>query len=326
MNEGFGKSMRHRKVKTMSTENNIVKAPQGWGRHLKITIPILIAILLVAGLIGHRVFVDTKRAPEKRAAFTARTGPLTISILESGTIKARDQIIIKNGVEGRTSIISLIPEGTLAEPGDLLVELDGSALEDAKIDQEISVQNAEAAQINAQEKLAVVQNQAASDIDKAKLTLQFAQQDLQQYKDGEFPNALAAAQNRITLAQEELTRARETLKWSQKLYTEKYLSQAELQADQLAEKRKSLDLDLANNDIELLKNFTYHRKIDQLESDVNQAQMALERTLRKATADIVQAEADLKAKKAEYNRQEQKLAKIADQIKRPRYTRLPLAW
>jgi len=298
----------------MANKDDSAKTSQGGGRHLKIAISILLAILIVAGLIGHFAFRDAKGAPDKQATFVAQRGPLTISVLESGTIKARDQIIIKNEVEGKTSIITLIPEGNLVKSGDLLVELDGSGLEDEKIDQEIRAQNAEAAQIFAQENLAVVQNQAASDIDKAKLTLRFAQQDLKQYKEGEYPNALTATQNRITLAQEELTRARETLKWSQKLYAEKYISQTELQADQLAEKRKALDLDLAKNDLELLQNFTYHRKIAQVESDVNQARMALERSMRKATADIVQAEADLKAKKAEYNRQKEKLAKIADQI------------
>jgi HlyD family secretion protein len=250
------------------------------------------------------------------ASYDARRGPLTISVLESGTIKARDQIIIKNEVEGKTSIITLVPEGTRVRKGDLLVELDASIQQDAKIDQEILVQNSEAAYVHAQENLAVARNQAESDIDKARLTLEFARQDLEQYGKGEYPNLLAASQSKITLAQEELTRAQETLKWSQRLYDEKYISQTELKADQLAERRRSLDLELAKNDLELLENFTYHRKIAQLRSDLSQAQMALERVLRKARADVVQAEANLKAKEAEYRRQKAKLAKIEDQIRK----------
>ncbi|MEN6335361.1 MAG: hypothetical protein ABFE01_14015, partial [Phycisphaerales bacterium] len=68
--------------------------------------------------------------------FKARRGPLTISVVESGTIKAREQVIIKNEVEGRTSIITLVPEGTRVRKGELLVELDASSLHDSKIDQE----------------------------------------------------------------------------------------------------------------------------------------------------------------------------------------------
>jgi HlyD family secretion protein len=69
-----------------------------------------------------------------------KQGPLRISVTESGTIKAREQVILKSEVEGRTSILSLIPEGTQVKQGDLLVDLDSSQLLDSKIDQEIIVQ------------------------------------------------------------------------------------------------------------------------------------------------------------------------------------------
>ena len=60
--------------------------------------------------------------------------------------------------------------------------------------------------------------------------------------------------------------------------------------------------------------YTYKRQIAKLTSDVNQAVMALERTEAKARANIAQANADLAAKDQEYQRQQDKLAKIDDQI------------
>lgn len=270
-------------------------------------------VLILFGMAG-----SSTESDNEHATFVAKRGPLTISVLESGTIKAREQIIIKNEVEGRTSIISLIPEGTHVKKGDLLVELDASSLEDNKIDQDIRVQNAEASFINSKENLAVVKNQAEADIDKAKLTFEFAQQDLDQYEQGKYPNEETAAENEITLRQEELKRAEETLIWSQKLHDNKYISQAELMADQLAVTRAKNNLAMAQNDLKLLEDFTYHRTMAQLQSDLKQAKMALERTERKAKADVVQAEAEFKAKEAEYNRQEDKLTKMEDQIKKAR--------
>ena len=118
------------------------------------------------------------------ATFVVERGPLRISVTQSGTIKARDQVVLKSEVEGRTSILWLIPEGTAVKKGDLLVELDGSQLMDNRIDQQIIVQNAEAAFIGARENLAVVENQARSDIDIADLTLRFANLDLKKYLEG----------------------------------------------------------------------------------------------------------------------------------------------
>ncbi|MHC4286419.1 MAG: efflux RND transporter periplasmic adaptor subunit [Planctomycetota bacterium] len=222
------------------------------------------------------------------ATYIAKRGPLTISILESGTIKAKEKIIIKNEIEGRTSIVSLIPEGTHVKKGDLLIELDASVLEDSKIDQEIVVMTAFAAFIDANETLAVV---------------------MDQYIKGQYPNEETTADNDITLREEELKRAEETLTWSQKLYEKKYISQTELMADKLAVTRSKNNLELAQNNLSLLEDFTYHR---------NQAEMALERIERKSRALVIQADADLKAKELDYKRQKDKFNKIEDQLKKAR--------
>jgi HlyD family secretion protein len=274
------------------------------------------AVLVVIFLIFWLFKGDGSAAASTLATYGVARGPLTISFTQTGTIKAREMTTIKNEVEGRTSIITLIPEGTRVKKGDLLAELDASSLVDSRLDQQIRVQNAEASYVGAKESLEVVKNQAKSDIDKAELALQFAREDLQNYIDGEYPNELKRSEANITLAQEELTRARDTLEWSQTLYKENFLSQTELVGDQLQEKKRTLDLELAQNNLRLLTEFTYKRKLAQLQSDVSQADMALERTKRKASADVVQAEATLLARELEYNRQTERLAKLEEQIRK----------
>jgi HlyD family secretion protein len=275
------------------------------------------AIVIIAiGVARFALFQAEQGTVSNHVTFTVRRGPLTISVIESGTIKARDQVILKNEVEGKTSILYLIPEGTLVKKGDLLVELDASDLMDRKIDQQIKVQNADAAFVGARENLAVVENQAQSDVDKAELAYTFSKEDLKKYLEGEFPNELKEAEARLTLAIEEVTRSKENLEWSKRLANEKYISLTELEADELTVKKKILDLELAQNNLDLLKNFTHKRMLAQLKSDVKQAEMALERTIRKARADVVQAQANLAARKAEYERQKDKLNKIVVQIEK----------
>ena len=280
---------------------------------------ILIAVVIVLigiGLVRFTLFKADEGSSSNLVTFTAKRGPLRISVTETGSIEAREKIILKSEVTGRTSIISLVDEGTRVKKGDLLVELDSSKLVDERIDHQIRVQNAEAAFVGARENLAVVKNQAQSDVDKAKLAYDFAVQDMKKYLEGEYPNQLKEVESRITLANEEVTRAKENLEWSKKLFNEKYISQTELEADELAVKRRALDLELAQNDLGLLKNFTYKRKLAQLKSDVKQAKMALDRTIRKAKADMVQAEANLKAKESELERQRYKLAKNEKEIEK----------
>ncbi len=243
---------------------------------------------------------------------------MLISVTESGTIRNRQRMLIKSEVEGTTTILFLIPEGTSVRKGDLLVELDSSKLEDNKTQQQITVMNAEASYIRARENLAVTQSQAQSDIEKAELACKFAELDLKKYIEGDHPRALQKAQADINIAREELERAQDRLDWSHKLAEKDYITRNELQADELATKRAQINLSLANTDLQLLMDYTHQRTLDQLNSDLEQANQALERIKRKASADIIQAQAELTARESEYERQKANLEKTVTQIEKCR--------
>ena len=246
--------------------------------------------------------------------FSVERGPLRISVTESGTVKAKEQVIIKNEIEGETTILWLVPEGNPVKKGDLLVELDATELADERVDQQITYDSAEAASIHASESLAVAKNQALSDKEKAVLTLDFAQQDLEKYVKGEYPNLLNKAETEIKQAVLEEERAKDKYDASKKLAEKKYISQSELKTNRLAHEKAELNLEVANGDLVLLRDYTYKRQFEELKSNVSQADMALERTNRKADADELQAAAEHKAAVSKFNQERSKLEKIIDQI------------
>lgn len=241
-------------------------------------------------------------------------GPLTINVTETGTIHPREQIIIRNDLQRDAKIMFIVEEGSQVKKGDLLVELDVTELEQFLVERRIRVQTAESSLIYAQENLKVVENQGQADIEQAELGYKFAQQDLQKYIDGEFPRLQKAAEAKITLAEQELSRAQEMHEWSQKLFDEKYLARSELQRDQLSANKADLDLQLAKTDLDLLRNYTYTRQLDQLNSDVRQAEMGLERAKRKHAATMAQATAELKARAARFEDEKAELKEDEDEI------------
>ncbi|MFH1573986.1 MAG: efflux RND transporter periplasmic adaptor subunit [Acidobacteriota bacterium] len=273
---------------------------------------VVVAVVWSAGSAARSM--SPASSADQIPVFPAKQGPLTISVAQSGTIQALEQVIIKSEVEGQVTIIYLVPEGTLVKEGDLLIELDASKLQDDLVDQQIRAQNTEAAFIRARENLAVTKNQTQSDISKAELDYRFAQEDLTQYVEGEKPKQVKELDSKITLAKEEWERASEKLEWSRKLFEAKFISQTELEADRLTFNREKLDHELAVASLDLLNNYTSKRQLDQLKSDIEQAAMALERVKLKANADIVQAEAELRASEAEFNQQKSKLEKFERQI------------
>lgn len=276
----------------------------------------IVAIVLL--FVVFRGSDRTENSADTSATFTVRQGPLTISIRESGTVKARDQVILKSEVEGQTQIITLIPEGTEVEEGDLLVELDASALRDSRVDQQIRVQNAEAAFINARENLEVVKSKAESDVKAAELNYQFAKEDLTKYVEGDYPMEVRRALADIAVAESETSRTQEQLAGSQRLFDEGYLTSIEYERDKQNAEKAALDLELARSALELLQEYTYKRRMTELESAIEETESALQRARLTAAADIVQAEADFRAKESEYAREQDKLAKLDLQIERAR--------
>ncbi|MCC6358137.1 MAG: efflux RND transporter periplasmic adaptor subunit [Phycisphaerales bacterium] len=284
----------------------------------------VIAAVGVVGALGAGVLLARSGglapASDTAPTFVVQRGPLTISVIEAGTIKSQEQVVLKNEVEGQVTLIYLIPEGTRVQPGELLAELDASQLQDNRVEQQIRLENSKAAYISARENLEVVRNQAASDTSKAQLDFDFAEEDAEKYEQGDLPQLRTEADSKITIASEEMNRAKEKLKWSERLFDEEYLSLTELESDRLTFKRAELEYDLAVKAKDLLENYTARRQRAQLQSDIEQAKLALERAKLKASADVVQAEADLKAKDAEYKQQQAKLTKLDEQISKAKIT------
>jgi len=248
------------------------------------------------------------------ATTVVERGPLTISVLESGTIRPRRQVILRNEMDEDSTILFIVKEGTLVSQGELLVELDATVFENERVERRIRVQNGEAALVYAQENFNVITNQAQADIEQAELLLRFADLDLEKYLKGEHPKQLKELQARITLAEAELGRADEDVRWSQILFKEKYLSQSDLQQDELASKKARLDVELAREELGLATNYTHFRQVTEFRSAAKQAVMALERMRRKAVANIAQARAEVRAREAQYLEDKERLRRVEAEI------------
>ncbi len=219
---------------------------------LKLVLAIALPILLVVTVAAVK-WSGGEDATENIPTFEVKRGPLTISIDASGTIKALDQVVITCKVKGEggrsegggVTILTLVPEGTHVKKGDLLVELDSSSFEDQLVAEQITLQTAETTLISATETLEVGKNLAESEKEQAQLTLNFAEQDLKKYEEGDYQNELTDAESQIVVKEEAAQQAADKYTWSEQLFAEKYISQSELKADELALSRASLEVKLA---------------------------------------------------------------------------------
>jgi len=152
----------------------------------------IVGFVLLFGL-GAVVFAGWIRKPSSDDAdrvantFTVRIDDLTITVTESGSIKAQESTDVMCEVEGRgVEIADIIPEGTVitqedVDNGKIICQLNASDLKDTYNRELIDFSSAQANYLEAQEAHLIQKKQNESDIAASQLAVEFGLMDLQNY-------------------------------------------------------------------------------------------------------------------------------------------------
>lgn len=146
--------------------------------------------------------------------FSAARGPLQVSVLQGGEIRAMRNVEIKSEIETPTKILSIIPEGYLVteediKEGKVLVELDNSELKARIQDHEIEFQTTVSNYIDADEGREIQRSENQSLIRDMKEISSFALMDFEKYlgrelserilTDAGLPSNIAALDKLVTI-------------------------------------------------------------------------------------------------------------------------------
>jgi RND family efflux transporter MFP subunit len=198
-----------------------------------------------------------------------KAGKFEVDLRERGSLEVIQSEDLRNHVEGSTTIISILPEGTRVKKGDLVCELDSAVLRDTLTNQEIAIQGAEAAYQN------------------AKLTRETAEIAVKEYEEGIYLQDRATVQGEIKLAESALQKAKDRLDRTGRaqrklaetlsrnraaLSSSDIIAELDLDdrhdASELAVLRETVSLEKAQNRLALLENFTKGKTLKDLKSDV----------------------------------------------------------
>ena len=277
----------------------------------KITLALAVAALVAAAVL---LFGGRSDGDLAIPSFTAVEGPLTIGITSSGAVQSRDKVVLRSELEGKNTILYVVEDGVTVKAGDLLVEFDSASLVEKRNDQEITVNTAHGNLIIAEEKLEVTKGDCEANLLEREVALTLAKMALEKYEKGDYPQERRQKEADIALADEEMQRAAEKLEWSQKLAKEGFLTRTELQADELALRRKQIDLEMARTKMNVLTNYTVHQERAKCESELRKATRALARVKWQNKSQIRQGETEIVQRSHEYYRATNRLAELEFQI------------
>ena len=227
---------------------------------------------------------------------------LIITSTEDGTVDAEEKVVISNELRWSVIIRSVVEEGTVVKKGELIIEFECKALEDA-IDQKIlELNSAELALELAKKDLLMAEKQHVIYIEQAKNGLKDANDALERYDSpgGEREKSLTDADRLITMSDKTLKIERERLNFkktvNQDPNLEKPYSDSEIESDELAVENLKNNLEKAEAAKKLLIKYDVPQQIRQLNTAVKEAKLTLEKTLLAQDAEIKWKNQEIKSK------------------------------
>ncbi len=179
---------------------------------------------------------------------------LLLSARQHGRARRSDLRWINSGVQGQTTLLTIVPDGSVVKKGDVLVALDSSALSNQLINQRITTRSAEAISLN------------------AKLARENADHALTAYQNDLFPRDEREAKGEVEVAERELAVAQGQL--------ELYVGGGRMVPEQAKPNVKRYELDVARanlalekarNRLHILTQYTKHQQTLGLEMAVKKA-------------------------------------------------------
>jgi len=276
-----------------------------------------------------------------------KSGDFRVTVLAGGTLKAVQSQDIISEVEGQSTILDIVPEGTVVteediEDGKVLVRLDSSRMVEQLAQEEISLQNAETELTDAREGYQIQLNQNDTNVRKGELSLTFARMELEKYLgsrlteavlkqkgevkpgelfaspdlEGEAQRQMKQFKNAIDLAKEQLSRDQDRLDWTKKLVEKGYATRGEQEADSLAVQQRQVETEQAQTVYLLFKDYDFPKALTKFLSDFREAGEELTRIKANARSQASQDQNRLVTRQASYQLTQNRVKRYWTQVEK----------
>lgn len=242
-------------------------------------------LLVLAALAGTAVALGAiapglmpSAAKIKHLTHTVSRGDLSVMVTENGAVESSNNKEIKCMVKGGSTVLWVIETGTMVKPGDELVKLDQSQIEDKILQQKIVFENALANKITAESDVAV------------------AQTSITEYLEGTFKAEKSNIEKEIFEAEQALRKSELAVQSALRLTAKGVVKDLQLEGEQFAVDSARKDLEMKRTKLESLEKYNKVKSVQELESK-----------LRAAQAKLASYEASLSLEQARLEREKKQL-------------------
>ena len=230
---------------------------------------VVLLLLALIGSIGAAIwFVQHRTTAELREApllATVVRGPYEHVVLEQGEVESSNNVEVRCEVKNRsgsnnpsTTILDVIPEGTSVTKGDWLITFDSRTLENERTQQSIAAKTSETL---------VIEAKAAYDT---------AVISRKEYLEGTYLQERKTYENEIFVAEENLKKAELAYDSIKRSVARGLISPLQLEGEQFRVDAARKELELAQQKLYVLDNYTKEKMLTQFNSDIEATEIKWE--------------------------------------------------
>ncbi len=200
-----------------------------------------------------------------------RRTDLSASLTAGGRVESSQSTIVECQLEnlqmssqgsaysggGSSTILSLVEEGATVRKGDVLCTLDASDYEEMARQQQINVERAQ------------TENR------QAELDLEVAHMAVREFREGLFKQTIQDYRGQIVLAESEMERGADRLKWSKRMVVKGYLPAGQVTNEEYNLARSSLTNAQMRSGLQVFQRYSAPKTLRELESRVRSAEATL---------------------------------------------------
>jgi len=246
-----------------------------WLRRLSLA-GILATGTLALGALGPKYLSNETKT--KHLTHVINRGDLAVTVTENGAVESSNNKEIKCLVKGGSTVLWVIETGTMVKPGDELVKLDQSQIEDKILQQKIVYENALANKITAESDVAV------------------AKTSVTEYLEGTYKEERSKVEKEIFEAEQALRKTELSLQSALRLTAKGVVKDLQLEGEQFAVDSARKDLELKKTRLDSLEKYNKVKSVQELQSK-----------LRAAEAKLASYEASLSLEEARLEREKKQL-------------------
>jgi RND family efflux transporter MFP subunit len=258
-----------------------------------------VAFVAVAGYAGFTKWKASRSsaAPIVAAGKFYAVAPIDfdVKVNKDGELAAVNNIDILNLVEGQSTIVQIVKEGTFVKKGETLVELDSSEIRQKIEDSTLDQQKSDADLVTARELRSIQESENAANLEAAEVEVELAKLALKQYVEGTYVQELADAETAVKMAETTLKNKEEDLTQTRALYGKGFVTGADVKQDELEVIEAQNTLASNKMKLKVLKEYTYPSELAEKKSKLVQSEQLLERVKKKNASQLAKVIADEKA-------------------------------